>query len=86
MLGGPLDKKPFSHSGRNGTRFHSATCGLKEGVTVTRPDHITELQFASDFGEFASYHAMHIWDRLVEGFSGYDNINYTVVSKAEEAE
>lgn len=86
MLGGPLDKKPFSHMSRNGTRFKSATCGLKEGVTVTRPGHITELQFASDFAEFASYHAMNIWENLTDGFSGYDNIHYTVEGVAQDTQ
>ncbi|WP_219096217.1 hypothetical protein [Pseudomonas sp. UMAB-40] len=54
-------------------------CDLANGVEVEKPEGITESQYASDLAEFGAFHALNIREHL-NGFSGYDNIDFNVVS------
>ena len=69
-----LNEKPFEHTCRWGTTFSGSRCDFQDGVKVTFPTYtVNQMQNASDFAEFAAWHALQIWPHL-NGFSGYDNI------------
>lgn len=74
----PMNDKPYSHNGRHGTEFKSDRCDLASGVEVTKPEGITDAQFAADLAEFGAFHALNIREDL-NGFSGYDCVDYTVI-------
>lgn len=74
-----INEQPLEHTAHNFTRFTATRCDLCDGVTVEKPEGISELRFAQDVAEFAAWHRGNIWEQL-NGFSGYDCIRFAIRS------
>lgn len=76
----PMNEKPFEHRCRWGTVFTGNRCDLKDGVDVKVDSWVNESTnreacIASDYVEFAAWHALCIHPHL-NGFQGYDCIAF----------
>ncbi len=81
-----LNDKPFEHNTNNGLTFTGSRCDFKDGVTVQMPMwKVSVEKMCADFAEFAAWHRSCIWEQL-NGFQGYDCVNYTIIEYKEEPE
>lgn len=60
---------PYQHNSHYGSKF-AGKCNLSGTITVERPSHLTDEQFACDVSEFIGYHLLNIRPCL-NGFAGY---------------
>lgn len=74
---GIRNDKPYRHVSKNGSLFESDRCDFQNGVTVTKPEGITEERFMVDVSEFIGFHATVIHPEL-NGFQGYGCITYRI--------
>lgn len=81
-----LNDQPFEHTSRNGLTFTGERCDLKAGVNVQYPSwKLSVEQIGADFAQFAAWHNGCIWEQL-NGFQGYDCVDYTMIPCVEELE
>lgn len=70
-----INDRPFEHysHGYHGVRIKAERCDFRGGVTVLH--HPTD-RLAAGLAECMAWHAINIRPML-NGFAGYDNIQYT---------
>lgn len=70
---------PYVHISSNGSTISAATLDLRGHVLVEYPRYLRGNipKIAADVAEAMAYHAIHVRPKL-NGFSGYDCINYII--------
>jgi hypothetical protein len=74
-----INAESLEHRSENGTIFKSDTCDLSSGVYVSKPDKISETNFASDIAEFAAWHSTCIFEQL-NGFQPWKTVRYIITT------